>query len=134
MTIKIIIDATNATLGRLSSYAAKQSLLGKEVIIVNCDNAIITGDQRMVINEYKEKRSKGGHSLKGPHFPKEPQKLVKRTIRGMLSYKQGRGLAALKRILCYNKVPQEYETVGKIMAGKEKAGAKISLLKLSQEI
>lgn len=87
---KIVIDATKATLGRLASYAAKQALLGKEVIIVNCNNAVITGDRRMIINEYKIQRQRGSSTLEGPYFPNIPEKLLKRTIRGMLRYKRGK--------------------------------------------
>jgi large subunit ribosomal protein L13 len=43
---KMIIDATNATLGRLASFVAKQALQGKKVIIVNSEKAIITGDKK----------------------------------------------------------------------------------------
>ena len=32
--MKKIIDGTNAVLGRLASYAAKQALLGEEIVIV----------------------------------------------------------------------------------------------------
>ena len=34
---KIIIDATGAIFGRLSSYAAKQALLGNEIVIINAE-------------------------------------------------------------------------------------------------
>ena len=130
----ILIDATNLIAGRLAAYAAKQSLLGKSVIIVNCDEAIITGKPRSIIESYKIKRQRGGSSLKGPHFPKSPERLVKRTIRGMLSYKQGRGLAAFKRIICYDSLPSEYEKSKKIVAGKEKTSDFIKLKDLSKEI
>jgi large subunit ribosomal protein L13 len=131
---KIVIDATKATLGRLASYAAKQALLGKEIIIVNCNNAVVTGDRRMIINEYKIQRQRGSSTLKGPHFPNIPEKLLKRTIRGMLRYKRGKSREAFKRILCYDKVPAEYENVKKIVAGKEKKGKLITLAELYREL
>jgi large subunit ribosomal protein L13 len=109
MTDKLIIDATNTQLGRLASHTAKQALLGKSLIIVNCNDAIISGRKSTIIDEYKQTRSRSSSSLKGPHFPKSPERIVKRTIRGMLSYKQTRGSQALKRILCYNTTPKEYE-------------------------
>ncbi len=134
MTERIVIDATNATLGRLASYAAKQSLLGKEVVIVNCKNAVITGRKASVIEDYKEKRARGGASLRGPIFPKSPERIIKRTIRGMLSYTQQRGLSALKRVTCYNDVPAEFESVKKILAGKEKKTKITTLSELSSEM
>ncbi len=134
MTEKIVIDATNAVLGRLASYAAKQSLLGHEVIIVNCGKAIVTGRHKTIIREYHEARTRGGSSLNGPHFPKTPERILKRTIRGMLSYKQGRGLAALKRIICYSGTPSEYESSKKIHAGKEKKTTTTTLKHIGAEI
>lgn len=134
MNGKIVIDATNATLGRLASYAAKQSLLGKEVIIVNCKDAVITGRKASVIEDYKEKRARGGASLRGPIFPKSPERIIKRTIRGMLSYTQQRGLSALKRITCHDEVPAELESAKKILAGKEKKTKTTTLSELSSRI
>ena len=87
----IVIDGKNAILGRLASYVVKQALLGKEIAIVNCNEVVISGKPKSVIKEYQEKRQRGGSSLKGPFFPKSPERIVKRTVRGMLSYKQGRG-------------------------------------------
>jgi large subunit ribosomal protein L13 len=131
---KIVIDATNATLGRLASYAAKQSLLGKEVIIINCNNAVIAGKSSSIISEYQEKRAKGGSSQKGPFFPKSPERIVKRTIRGMLPYKKAQGLAALKRVICHNSIPPEYQDSKKILAGKEKKTKTLPIKELSQLI
>lgn len=134
MTMKIIIDAKNAILGRLCSFAAKQALLGKEVAIVNCEEAVITGNRADILQHYLEKRRRGGTSLKGPHFPKSPERIMKRTIRGMLQYKKGRSLDAFKRIKCYDKMPAEFEKEKKIKAGKEKTTKTITLLEVSKLI
>jgi len=134
MNRKIIIDANNATLGRLSSYAAKQALLGKEITIVNCKEAIVSGNPKSIIKEYEETRQRGGSSLKGPFFPKSPERIVKRTIRGMLSYKKGRGRNALKNIKCFDEIPEKYAGENKIVAGKEKKIKSIKLGELSKDI
>ncbi len=134
MEKRIIIDGKNAILGRLASYAAKQSLLGKEIAIVNCNEVVISGNSRSVIGEYKKSRTRGGSSLKGPFFPKIPERVVKRTIRGMLSHKQRRGNTALKRIKCYNQVPEEFKDLKKIVSGKEKHLKTIKLKELSREL
>ena len=131
---KIVIDANNAILGRLASYAAKQALLGKNLIIVNCEEAVITGNPRSTIKEYGATRKKGGNSLQGPFFPKNPERIIKRTIRGMLSYKQARGREALKKIICHNEIPEEYKEVKMIRAGKEKKVKTIKLKELAGEI
>ena len=104
----LVIDGSNAILGRVASYAAKQALLGKTVSVVNCEKTVISGNRRFVLEGYKEIRAKGGSSLKGPLFPTKPAAIVKRTIRGMLSHKQGRGTDALKKIKCYEGLPKEF--------------------------
>jgi ribosomal protein L13 len=63
-----------------------------------------------------------------------PERIVKRTIRGMLSYKQKRGSDALKRIICYNQTPEEFKEVKKIISGKGKNISKIKLKSLSSKI
>ncbi len=129
---RIIIDGTNATLGRVASYIAKQALLGKSVVIVNCNQIIITGNRASVIKEFQEARGRGGSSLRGPHFPKSAERIVKRIVRGMLPYTQARGEEALDRVMCYNDTPQEFVAEKKIHAGKEKRGILIKLGELSK--
>lgn len=135
MSPHIIIDGAGAILGRLASYAAKQSLLGKEVVIVNCDKVIIAGNRKNIIEEWSNATRRGGHSLKGPFVPrKNTEKMVKRTIRGMLSYKQGRGLAAWKRVRCYPSLPAEYEAAKKLTLLRPVKNQTIQLVELSRVI
>ena len=116
-----IIDGTNATLGRLASYAAKQVLRGEEIIILNCDKVVISGNKVFLQKDFQEKRSKVGSSLKGPRVSKSSDRIVKRVIRGMLpDHRIGRGKEALKKIKCYTGVHKEFENKKKISAGKEK--------------
>lgn len=131
---KMIIDATNATMGRLASYSAKQLLLGKNLVIINCKHAIITGNKEPAIEKYHSLRQKGGSAQRGPYFPKSPERILKRAIRGMLPRQKGRGTEALKNVICYNECPKEYESAPKIKAGKPKPTKKISLSELSRKI
>lgn len=130
----IVIDASEGALGRVASLAAKKALLGYEVKVVNCEKAIIVGNRKNIIEEYIIKRVRGGSSQKGPHFPKSPEMLMKRTIRGMLSYKKGRGGNAFKRVMCYSGVPKEFEKSKKVDAKKENSGKSMTLNSLSREI
>ncbi|MCW8966061.1 MAG: 50S ribosomal protein L13 [Candidatus Pacearchaeota archaeon] len=105
-----IIDGTNVVLGRLASYVAKEVLKGEEIIVVNCNEVIITGNKKDIERNFKEKRSRVGSSQKGPKHHKVSEKIVKRVIRGMLpSPREGRGKQALGRVKCYNKIPKEFE-------------------------
>lgn len=133
-TEKLVINAENTPLGRIASYAAKQALLGKAIIIVNCSEAIISGDRQGIISRYQTARARGGSALKGPNIKRSPYMIMKRTIRGMLSYKQGRGLNALKKILCYNDIPAEYQNKNKISLKKEIKTDSMQLKELSKLI
>lgn len=126
---KLIIDATNAPLGRVSAHAAKQALKGKSIVIVNCNEATISGRKTTILEKYKTSIARGSYNLKGPHIPKSPERLIKRTIRGMLPYKRLTGSEALKRIICYNKTPAEYENSKKVTLEKE---FKVKTLKLKE--
>lgn len=105
-----VIDATGAVLGRLASIVAKRLLNGEEIAIVNSEKAIIVGDKDSIKERYKEKREIGS-SRKGPYFPRRADRIVKRTVRGMLPYQQPKGREALKRLKCYIGVPKEFEGV-----------------------
>jgi len=122
---KIIIDGENAVLGRLASFAAKKSLGGEEIAIVNADKVIITGNRTPILEKYLWKKSLGGSGLSGPFIKATPEKIVKRTVRGMLPYKQARGRAALKRVKCYTGIPQEFASEKMIKAGKGSLGTSV---------
>ena len=104
----MIIDGTDLILGRLAAYAAKIALEGDSVIVVNCEKVVITGNKKLLIDQFIEKQHMG-HAYKGPFFPKMPDRIVKRTIRGMLPYKQERGSKAYKRIKCFIGLPESYK-------------------------
>ena len=103
-----IIDADGAILGRLSTDTAKRLLGGEEIAIVNSEKAIISGKKSSIKNRYKQKREVGTYR-KGPFFPRMPDMIVKRTVRGMLSYQTPHGRAAFKRLKCYIGVPKEFK-------------------------
>ncbi len=100
----MIIDASNLILGRLASYAARKVLLGEKVDIVNCEKAVITGSRANIIERYLQKVHRG-IPLQGPYFPKMPDRIVRRTVRGMLPHKQAKGREAYKNVMCYIGVP-----------------------------
>lgn len=128
-----VINGENAVLGRLASYAAKESLKGEEIIIVNSEKVIITGNKENIVKTYITKRSKVGKSQKGPKHSKLSERVVKRTIQGMLpNHRAGRGKEALKRIKCYKGIPKEFEKVKMISAGKEKGDKFIFVEEISK--
>ena len=104
----MIIDASNLILGRLASFAAKQALLGEKIEIVNCEHAVVTGSKRIVIAKYMQKIHRG-IPLQGPYFPRMPDRIVRRTIRGMLPHKQAKGVEVFKQVMCYVGIPEEFK-------------------------
>jgi len=116
-----VIDGKNAVLGRLASYAAKEALKGEEIIILNCEQIIVIGNKKNIKDNFEEKRRRGGSSQKGPFHINSGDRIVKRTIRGMLpDYRKGIGKQAYKKIKCYNGVPEKFEKLKKIISGKKK--------------
>lgn len=103
-----VIDASGHIVGRLSSFVAKRLLGGEEIHVVNSEKAIITGDMDRIFKEYQEIR-KIGSQRKGPYYPKRPDRILKRTVRGMLPYQKPRGREALKRLRVYIGIPSELE-------------------------
>jgi large subunit ribosomal protein L13 len=110
----LIFDADGAVLGRLGSKVAKALLSGENVIVLNAEKAIITGNPQFVRQRYLEKLSIGSPQH-GPHFPKRADMIVRRAIRGMLPYKKARGLAAMRRLKVYTGAPSELKGEVKAM-------------------
>lgn len=103
---RIIINAENLILGRMSAFAAKQALLGHTVDIVNCDKAIVSGGRKWIQGFYDRKFQRGAPLL-GPYVPRAADRLVRRTVRGMLPYKKPKGSEAFSRVMCYIGVPDD---------------------------
>ena len=119
---RIIIDGNGAVFGRICSFTAKKALEGNEVIIVNSEKTIMTGNKKDTIAKYSSVRKKGGHSQKGPKLSNVPHRILKRAIRGMLpDHRKGQGKETLKRIKCYDGIPEEFkeEKMMKVNAPKK---------------
>ena len=100
-----VVDASGHIAGRLASVLAKRLLLGEEISVVNAEKAIITGRRAWIFEEFRHRRDIGS-SRKGPYYPARPERILHRTIRGMLPYQQPRGRSALRRLRVYVGVPE----------------------------
>jgi len=94
-------------LGRLASRVAKDALLGEEVSVVNCEKIMVSGSKEINFARAKQKRGWGGHPLRRQTHSRLPDKWVRRSIRGMLPWKQARGKEAYKLIKCRIGLPEE---------------------------
>lgn len=107
--MNLIIDASGMVLGRVASYAAKQALLGRTVIVINAEKALVSGKRELILRENLNlTRIKNLASLRvGPYHYKRPDKFVRKTIRGMLPYDKPRGAEAYTRVMVYIGEPVE---------------------------
>ena len=99
-----VFDADGLVLGRLASAAADLLIKSArehrddKVVIVNAEKAIVTGSKTAVFNKYQEKY-KLNHARKGPFFPRMPDMILKRSVRGMLPYQsKSSGRRALRNL------------------------------------
>ncbi len=104
-----VINAEGHILGRLCSIIAKNLLNGEKIVVVNAEKVVITGDKQMVFERYREKYERGSKE-KGPYFPRHPERIFKRTVRGMLP-KNRRGREALKNLRVFVGVPDKLRDV-----------------------
>ncbi len=109
----LIVDGRGCILGRVASQVADRALAGERIALVNAEDLIVTGDEEDVVAKYKERAELA--SDRGPYYPKRPDGIAKRTIRGMLPYKRPRGREAFERIRVY--VGNPYETDGDVVEG-----------------
>ena len=102
-----VIDASDHIMGRLSTHVAKELLGGEEIIIVNAEKVVITGRKEQILEDYKQRRDRGvaGRNRRGPYYPRMPDRMLKRTIRGMLPYQEPRGRTAYRKLKVYIGVP-----------------------------
>ncbi len=103
-----IIDAEGAVLGRLCTIIAKRLLNGEEIAIVQSEKVIVTGKKDMIKAHYKHEREVGTYR-KGPFYPRMPDRILKRTIRGMIPYQEPHGRTAFKKLKCYIGIPKEFK-------------------------
>ena len=104
----IIIDAKGLILGRMASMVAKRLLQGATVTVLNAEKAAISGKRLQIVKDAKS-FLEVGHPRKGPYHYRRPDRIVRKTIRGMLPRKKPKGQQALKRLKVYLGTPSEFE-------------------------
>jgi len=128
-----IIDAEGAVLGRLCTAVAKRLLNGEEIAIVQSEKVIVTGKKDMIKAHYKHEREVGTYR-KGPFYPRMPDRILKRTIRGMIPYQEPHGRVAFKRLKCYLGVPKvlQGKSFEKITAAEKHPADYMTLQEVAQ--
>ena len=115
-----VIDASDHIMGRLSTHVAKELLNGENIVIVNAEKVVITGRKEQVLEDYKQRRDRGvkGRNRRGPYYPRMPDRMLKRTIRGMLPYQDPKGRTAFRKLKVYIGVPIGMDTASIIKIDK----------------
>ena len=112
MSNKTVIDGEGLILGRLSSMVAKRLLNGEFIELVNAEKIVVSGAKKMIIDREKEFLGVGGHE-KGPVHYRQPHRIVRKTIRGMLPHRKAHGREAFRRLKVHIGVPEEFEAAEK---------------------
>ena len=95
----VVVDARDCIVGRVASQVAQRALDGDSVAVVNAERAVITGNEDDVMSTYRERDAVG--SDQGPNYPKRPDRIFKRAVRGMVPHKETRGREAIERVRVY---------------------------------
>ena len=104
-----IIDGKNAILGRLASIVAERIMDGEEIVVVNSESIIITGEKETVFADYKAKFDRGEcKSRKGPFYPRRADLLFKRSVRGMIPWTSTSGREAYRRLHVFVGTPKQF--------------------------
>ena len=108
---EIYIDGTNLVLGRLASWLAKNLLEGENITVVNAQDLLITGNRRSLIVDHLQRRERATHTNpnRGPFYPRFPDRILRRTVRGMLPWKRTRGREAFRRLSAFINIPDELQ-------------------------
>lgn len=123
-----IYNGEGMILGRLAAVVAKEALLGEEIKVVNCEKIVVSGKTENTFALELKKRKRKGYPLKSAKFSRLPDRCVRRTIRGMLPWKQARGKEAFKMVMCYIGVPEGFADK-KLITVKEASFRKLPTLK-----
>jgi large subunit ribosomal protein L13 len=101
-----LVNAEGLIVGRMCSKVAKLLLNGQEVIILNAEKSVFSGKRKSKVAEAKEFLDVGAPE-RGPFHYRRPDRFLRKTVRGMLPFKQPKGKSAYKRLKVFMDVPLE---------------------------
>ena len=102
------VNAEGQIVGRMSSKIAKLLLNGEEVIILNAEKAVFSGKRKSKVAE-AHLFLEVGAPARGPFHYRRPDRFLRKSVRGMLPFKQPKGKNAYKRLKAYMGVPAEFK-------------------------
>ncbi|PSP85360.1 50S ribosomal protein L13 [Halobacteriales archaeon QS_6_64_34] len=106
----VVVDARDCIMGRVASQVAETALDGQTVAVVNAEGAVITGREEQIKEKYKKRIDIGADNQY--FYPKRPDGILKRSIRGMLPHKEQRGREAFENVRVYVGNPYDEDSAG----------------------
>jgi large subunit ribosomal protein L13 len=103
-----VVNAEGQIVGRMGSKIAKLLLKGEEVVILNAEKSVVSGKRKSKIAEAKEFLEVGAPE-RGPFHYRRPDRYLRKTVRGMLPFKQPKGKNAYKRLKVFMGIPSDYK-------------------------
>ena len=104
-----VVNGEGLILGRMCSKVAKRLLNGEQVIVVNAERIVISGKKKVKVAEGHKFLEVGGPPGQGPFHSRRPDRIVRKTVRGMVPWRQPKGKTAYKRLKVYLGVPEEFK-------------------------
>ncbi|MFP4529975.1 MAG: 50S ribosomal protein L13 [Halodesulfurarchaeum sp.] len=95
----LVVDARDCVLGRVATQVAERALEGDRVAVVNAEESVITGRREDILSKYEDRAELG--SDRGPAYPRRPDRIFKRSVRGMVPFKKETGREALSNVRIY---------------------------------
>ncbi len=109
----IYVDASGQIAGRMCSKVALELLSGKRVVVLNAENALVSGRASSVYRQWQARLEIYSHvnPIYGPIHPRRPDNILRRMVRGMVPKTKAKGVSAMSRLRVYMGVPTKYAGV-----------------------
>jgi large subunit ribosomal protein L13 len=107
----MIIDGEGLIMGRLASTVSKMLLNGENITILNAEKILISGTKEWAYARYKQRVDRASISnprKMGPKYPRRPDDIFRRTVRGMIPYRKTSGREAFKGLKVFVGIPKEF--------------------------
>ena len=98
-------------MGRLAATVAKELLCGQRIVVVRCEQIVLSGSlfrRKLDYEAWRRISHQTNPKRNGPWHYKAPSRLFWRAVRGMLPRKTKRGMAALERLKVFEGIPFPY--------------------------
>ena len=108
----MIIDGEGLIMGRLASTVSKMLLNGESIVVLNAEKILISGTKEWAYARYKQRVDRASISnprKMGPKYPRRPDDIFRRTVRGMIPYRKSSGREAFKGLKVFVGIPKEFQ-------------------------